>query len=537
MSDTVIKWVSTGKRLNAETDGAEKKIVSFIPKELEIAREHQQLEKQRSEHKAHIIKQVAWFRNTLDSIQMKLDEKASYNERQAKMLLQQLLENFEGRLSSFKLVMRGEFDRLEDEERMLTMEIAHLEQNLAAYTSSAHIPEVNEEEEEKKREIQVQKNQQRLNDDVAHKAAIGEVDRDLATLGRCGDWDPRDHDAFVRVWNSTLAGTEVVHRVVHHADNADQAKPEIAHDHGPETLHEDAHGSAFVAYEVQINPTQKAQLVKKMEFHVLGKKRDEILSHIEWYSKVLVLMAKKKQLLSDWRRAQQRRRSLPSDQSIDPAEEERLLQADDRLDEDKLAREEERLKRLEEQRLTAKMRVAKWKADKQKQEEHEKAEKQRLSEREQKLATEKKEKQAAVKMQLEAWKQSSGGKKEKVASPPSSPRKTDPAELRRRQEQDLELARQRKEKLDEIAMKTNERERRVTELLREVKPVAGAERDPSRVLSGTKAYEAGKVYVEDLDEAEHKRATRGAHSATIAMSGRDLQFTGRAKPTWMRPPK
>lgn len=283
MSDTVIKWVSTGKRLNAETDGAEKKIVSFIPKELEVAREHQQLEKHRGEHKAHIIKQVAWFRNTLDTIQMKLDEKVSYNERQTKVLLQQMLENFEGRLSSFKLVMRGEFDRLEDEERTLTMEIAHLEQNLMAYTSSAHIPEVNDEEEEKKRDMQVQKNQQRLSDDVAHKAAIGEVDRELATLGRCGDWDPRDHDAFVRVWNSTLAGSEVVHRAVHHTDASEHGRQEADHDQaGPETLHEDAHSNAVMVYEVQINPTQKAQLVKKMEFHVLGKKRDEILSHIEW---------------------------------------------------------------------------------------------------------------------------------------------------------------------------------------------------------------------------------------------------------------
>ncbi|RYH26709.1 hypothetical protein EON65_14115 [archaeon] len=94
-----------------------------------------------------------------------------------------------------------------------------------------------------------------------------------------------------------------------------------------------------------------------------------------------------------------------------------------------MAREEGRLKKLEEQRLTAKMRVAKWKADKQKQEESEKAEKQKLAERDHKQASEKKEKQAAVKMQLEAWKQTSGGRKEKMASPLTSPKRTDPGKF------------------------------------------------------------------------------------------------------------
>jgi hypothetical protein len=109
------------------------------------------------------------------------------------------------------------------------------------------------------------------------------------------------------------------------------------------------------------------------------------------------------------------------------------------------------------------------------------------------------------------------------------------AELRKRQERDLALAKERKEKLSQASLKKNYRDRRLTDLLSNVEPIAAAERDPHRLLSATKASEAAKVYAEDLDAAEQRRATIGAHGASIAMSGRDLTFIGRAKPTWMRP--
>jgi hypothetical protein len=162
--------------------------------------------------------------------------------------------------------------------------------------------------------------------------------------------------------------------------------------------------------------------------------------------------------------------------------------------------------------------------------------------------------------QLAAWKESNVGKQEKDENP-NTPRKTDPGafthghtfyiyvrfvnsyyiflilivELKRRQERDLELARQRKEKFTMQAAKKTERNRRVSDLMQHTAEPA-VERDPNRLLVPTKASQAAKVYGEDLDAAEHRRATIGAHGQAIAMSGRDLAFSGRSKPAWMRPP-
>lgn len=59
-------------------------------------------------------------------------------------------------------------------------------------------------------------------------------------------------------------------------------------------------------------------------------------------------------------------------------------------------------------------------------------------------------------------------------------------------------------------------------------------RDPNRLLAPTKASMASRVTDEDLDAAAHRRTTAGAHSTAIPLSGRDLQFGGRATPTWMK---
>jgi len=97
----------------------------------------------------------------------------------------------------------------------------------------------------------------------------------------------------------------------------------------------------------------------------------------------------------------------------------------------------------------------------------------------------------------------------------------------------LELARQRKEKAALHALKKTERDSKVAEA-RAPEPIV--ERDRTRLLASTKAFEASKVHGEDLDAADRRRSTSGAHSKPIAMTARDLQFAGRAKPTWMRPP-
>lgn len=132
---------------------------------------------------------------------------------------------------------------------------------------------------------------------------------------------------------------------------------------------------------------------------------------------------------------------------------------------------------------------------------------------------------------MDGWKKPSPMKTKPVPSPRKAP--IDPTELKRRQERDLESAKLRKEKSDQQSLKKNERERKISDMT--VAGVPEVSRDPNRLLTNTKASEANKVYEEDLDAAQHRRATIGAHGAAIAMNARDLRFAGRAIPLWLRP--
>ena len=77
-------------------------------------------------------------------------------------------------------------------------------------------------------------------------------------------------------------------------------------------------------------------------------------------------------------------------------------------------------------------------------------------------------------------------------------------------------------------MKKKERERRLSEL------PGSKYKVESKLHSATKASEANRIREEDLDAAEHRRHSTGAHGSAIAMNARDLQFTGKATPLWMK---
>jgi len=101
--------------------------------------------------------------------------------------------------------------------------------------------------------------------------------------------------------------------------------------------------------------------------------------------------------------------------------------------------------------------------------------------------------------------------------------------IKQRHERDLELARQRKVKADQTNARKNEREHRLHEQAEYEGEVA------SRLLDSTKASQRQRMTDEELDAAEHRRQTVGAHGANVAMTGRDLKFGGhRATPSWMK---
>lgn len=110
------------------------------------------------------------------------------------------------------------------------------------------------------------------------------------------------------------------------------------------------------------------------------------------------------------------------------------------------------------------------------------------------------------------------------------------ADARRRQMRDLESTRLRQHQLESYKKATRPRSVIISELSAGTDFTLNARRDPGRLLAPTKASASSALSAEYLDEAETKRAMTPAHSSRIAMSGRDLQFSCRAIPTWRKPP-
>ena len=101
--------------------------------------------------------------------------------------------------------------------------------------------------------------------------------------------------------------------------------------------------------------------------------------------------------------------------------------------------------------------------------------------------------------------------------------------LAERQKKALEAAKSRHAKVDSALQKKLERERRMKEAGEVLKLSNKKEvsRSLSRMQSATRASDSARITVESLDDAGRRRRSVSAHSAPVAMSGRDLQFSGR----------
>ena len=106
-------------------------------------------------------------------------------------------------------------------------------------------------------------------------------------------------------------------------------------------------------------------------------------------------------------------------------------------------------------------------------------------------------------------------------------------EARRRQERDLELTYKRRSSIDRIQESRRPKADRIAAL--DSNALFTAERDPQRLTYLTKAAQSHQLTPSDIEVAEYQRQVSGAHSKKVALSGRDLQFSRRATPAWLKP--
>jgi hypothetical protein len=196
-------------------------------------------------------------------------------------------------------------------------------------------------------------------------------------MGRTGGWDGRDHDAFLRVWNSIFGSADLCSPNKQpprtKAASTPTAAASVAPDHNADNNANAEAPEPVNPYAVTMTNTQKSQLYKKLEFHVIGKSKEELQQHVEWYSKILELQARKKTLVNDWKRVQSNRRKsaanelLASEQVLDIAEDVDAIldEANQQLDENAVTSQESGSE--QEKRNATKAKIAQWRQEKEQQ--------------------------------------------------------------------------------------------------------------------------------------------------------------------------
>jgi hypothetical protein len=323
------QWLAANKRLTNERELAEKSLA----KDADLFREWTVLERARQEVIAETVKRVRWFKANAAKISARLHDQSNANPLAgSKESLQQLLETFESKLTAFKLNMRTEFDELQEQESCWSSDLSTVSAQIESFSDQGKQVVDVEAAKRVREQQQRQEHQVRAQEELAQKAVIGEVDRELASLGRYGRWDVRDHDVFLRTWNSFFGNFDVIR-------------------------------TADLVFSV--SSVQRRQLLRRLEQDVFAKSMDEIEEHVAWYARTLELHAKKKQLLASWKSQQNSRRQK------EILNDERQLKANDLKVVDVEDAESQETNNEEEKRLQAKLRVAKWKADKAKQQQEE----------------------------------------------------------------------------------------------------------------------------------------------------------------------
>lgn len=173
------KWIIAAKRSFTEFDVAEKSLSQYQLKDKDLKREWTLMERERNENQSQVAKRLQLFKTLVDQIKIKITENNTSNDKRAKDNLANLLEQFESRLAKFKLAMRMEFDKYENEERLLSTEVGRIETLIEGILSedmnnlaiAAPSPASNKEKWNQQK--------QRHQEDVEHQAAIGEIDREV----------------------------------------------------------------------------------------------------------------------------------------------------------------------------------------------------------------------------------------------------------------------------------------------------------------------------------------------------------------------
>ena len=168
--------------------------------------------------------------------------------------------------------------------------------------------------------------------------------------------------------------------------------------------------------------------MKKLEFNVFGKTLDELKEHIDWFLSTLKINFKKKKLINEWKKVQSIRKKFATQEAV--ASEQLLIAISKSSSMDSDGLDETKKKENEEKRLHAKIRIAKWKNDKQRELEQQKLEEdERLAIEGKKAQEERKRRQMDIQVKLEQWKTTKPQPNQPTTETKGEPRHVDEGKL------------------------------------------------------------------------------------------------------------
>jgi hypothetical protein len=181
--ESPVKWISASKRIYGECEVAEKKAELSVKTDRELTRDWTNLDRDRGDYLQQIKKKIHTFKVQLDAIKTKIHDKpTSQYDKPLPDNLESILDNYESKVAAFKLQMKTEFDQLEQNEEILLNDILRVDRMITAIQED-ELQFLSPEKENKlmkARLAQQQQQQQRMEEDMEHKAAIGELDREVS---------------------------------------------------------------------------------------------------------------------------------------------------------------------------------------------------------------------------------------------------------------------------------------------------------------------------------------------------------------------
>lgn len=167
---TKTSWLANAKRITIEADALERKATKVD----ELKHEAEELTRSRNESKASTVKRVHGIRSVLMDLQGKI-QNGSWQNSSA---LRNQLETFENKLTSFKIIMRADYDSLETTGSSLEADISKLVNDMETWDTP--IPDVGPSRENTVDPEAQRRINERNKVDIERRGFIGGIDRKVS---------------------------------------------------------------------------------------------------------------------------------------------------------------------------------------------------------------------------------------------------------------------------------------------------------------------------------------------------------------------